>query len=81
MRARRSIAATLAMAVGITGAALAVGSTPAGADGLTVVPVTCSGIPIIGSTTATADVNATDDVDPVAPGGTVINTINVPVPW
>ena len=52
----------------------------AGADGTTPVEVTCTGIPIIGSTTATASVDATDDVDPVVAGGVVTNTLHVPVP-
>ena len=52
----------------------------AGADGATAVPVVCSGIPILGTTSATATVNASDDVDPVLAGGQVINTLNVPVP-
>jgi hypothetical protein len=52
----------------------------AGADGPTPVEATCSGLPIVGSTTATANVNATDDVDPVTVGGVVNNTLNVPIP-
>ncbi|MCU1358374.1 MAG: family of calcium-binding protein [Acidimicrobiales bacterium] len=79
MRAARSLAAGLACALAVAGAAVIL-PNPAAADGLTAVPITCTGIPVIGSTTATANVNATDDVDPVAPGGTVTNTINVPVP-
>jgi hypothetical protein len=52
----------------------------AAADGTTAVAVTCSGIPIIGTTQTSVNVNATDSVDPVTAGGTVTNTINVPVP-
>ncbi len=53
---------------------------PAGADGPTEVPVTCRGIPIVGDVSSTADIDATDSVDPVAPGGAVTNLLKVPVP-
>lgn len=79
MLAPRWIAAGLATVVLGAGSAL-VGPAAAGADGTTPVEVTCTGIPIIGTTTTTANVNATDDVDPVTVGGVVNNTINVPVP-
>ena len=79
MGSRRVGAAALVAVLLGAGTAL-VAPTVAGADGTTPVEVTCSGIPIIGSTTATADVDATDDVDPVVAGGQVINTLHVPVP-
>jgi hypothetical protein len=77
---RKTMAAALAVALV---AATAVGlapSGPVGADGTTGVPVTCSGIPIVGTTTTTANVEAADSVDPVTTGGAVTNTIRVPVP-
>ncbi|MGN6692718.1 MAG: Ig-like domain-containing protein, partial [Aquihabitans sp.] len=52
----------------------------ASADGTTAVAATCSGLPLVGSTDATANVDATDDVDPVAIGGVVNNTLHVPIP-
>ncbi len=54
--------------------------TPAGADGDTPVPATCTGIPIVGTLQSTVTVNAVDDVDPVLIGGQVVNTIKVPIP-
>jgi hypothetical protein len=79
MRGPRSVAAGLAVAVVMAGTAL-VAPPPAFADGLTSVPITCTGIPLVGTLKSTADVTATDDVDPVAPGGAVLDTIHVPVP-
>jgi hypothetical protein len=79
MRARRLIASALATVV-IGGGAALVAPLPASADGTTPVPVTCTGIPLVGSIQSTANVTATDDVDPVAPGGTVVDKITVPIP-
>ena len=79
MRGVRTIAAGMAVALAMAGSAL-VGAGPAAADGIASVPVTCTGIPVIGSISATVDINATDNVDPVAAGGTVVNTIKVPIP-
>ena len=79
MTARRWTAGALAAAMVAT-LAVVVAPSPAAADGASQVDVTCSGIPVIGSTSTTATVNATDDVDPASVGGTVVNTLNVPVP-
>ena len=79
MGPRRVIAAALVAVLLGSGIAL-VAPGVAGADGATPVEVTCTGIPILGTTTATANVNATDDLDPVTVGGVVTNTLNVPVP-
>ncbi len=79
MGSRRMLAAALAAVMVGSGIAL-VAPGVAGADGPTAVEATCTGIPLIGTTTATANVNATDDVDPVAIGGIVNNTLNVPIP-
>jgi hypothetical protein len=79
MGSRRVLAAALSAVLVGSGVAL-VGPGIAAADGSTPVEATCTGIPIIGTTTATANVNATDDVDPVTIGGTVNNTLNVPIP-
>ena len=79
MGSRRVFAAALSAVVLGSGIALVVPGV-AGADGPTPVEATCSGLPIVGTTTATANVNATDDVDPVTVGGIVNNTLNVPIP-
>jgi hypothetical protein len=79
MGSRRVLAAALAALVVGSGVVL-VAPGAALADGTTPVEATCSGIPILGTTTATANVNATDDVDPVLIGGVVNNTLNVPIP-
>jgi hypothetical protein len=79
MGSRRVIATALSAVVLGSGIVL-VAPGIAGADGPTPVEATCSGLPIVGSTTATANVNATDDVDPVTVGGVVNNTLNVPIP-
>ncbi len=79
MGSRRVFAAALTAVVVGSGIVL-VAPGIAGADGLTAVEATCSGLPIVGTTTATANVNATDDVDPVTIGGIVNNTLNVPIP-
>ena len=79
MRSRRTLAAALSAIVLGSGIVL-VAPGVASADGPTPVEATCSGLPIVGSTTATANVNATDDVDPVDIGGVVNNTLNVPIP-
>jgi hypothetical protein len=76
---RRVLAAAVAALMVGSGVAL-VAPGVASADGTTPVEATCSGLPIIGTTTATANVNATDDVDPVLIGGIVNNTLNVPIP-
>ncbi|MCU1372288.1 MAG: hypothetical protein JWO77_3482 [Ilumatobacteraceae bacterium] len=79
MGSRRVLAAALAALVVGSGVVLVAPGT-ASADGPTPVEATCTGIPILGTTTATANVNATDDVDPVLIGGVVNNTLNVPIP-
>ena len=75
MGSRRVIATALSAVVLGSGIVL-VAPGIAGADGPTPVEATCSELPIVGSTTATANVNATDDVDPVTVGGVVNNTLN-----
>ncbi|MCB0961471.1 MAG: DUF4214 domain-containing protein [Acidimicrobiales bacterium] len=50
------------------------------ADGTTSVAATCAGIPLIGSLDSSVDITANDSVDPVAVGGTVDLTTQVPVP-
>lgn len=79
MGSRRVLAAALVALLVGSGAVL-VAPGIAAADGPTPVEATCTGVPIIGTTTATANVNATDDVDPVTIGGVVNNTLNVPIP-
>jgi hypothetical protein len=79
MRSARIAAAALATAL-IGGGAILVAPAPAGADGVTKVAATCTGIPIVGTLQTSVNVDAVDDVDPVAPGGKVNDTINVPVP-
>ena len=78
MGSRRTLAAALSALMIGSGVALVVPGI-ASADGPTPVEATCSGLPT-GTTTATANVNATDDVDPVNIGGIVNNTLNVPIP-
>ena len=79
MGSRRVLAAALS-ALMIGSGAVLIAPGAASADGTTPVEATCSGIPFVGTTTATANVNATDDVDPVLIGGVVNNTLNVPIP-
>ena len=79
MRGRRQVAGALVAGL-VAGVLVLAVPAPVAADGGTDVEVTCSGIPLLGTTTTTATVNADDDVDPVEVGGTVINTLNVPVP-
>ena len=79
MRARWAVAAAMAVASTSMGAVLAV-PLPAAADGSATAAVTCTGIPVVGTIHSSLTVNATDNVDPVAPGGTVIDTINLPSP-
>jgi hypothetical protein len=78
MGPRRWSIAVLAAVLG--GGGVLVAPTVAGADGVTSVAATCSGIPIVGSLDTSVDITATDDVDPVVVGGVVKNTISVPVP-
>jgi hypothetical protein len=79
MGSRRLFAAALSALVIGSGVALVAPGT-ASADGTTAVAATCSGLPLVGSTDATANVDATDDVDPVTVGGVVNNTLHVPIP-
>ncbi|WP_426571164.1 DUF4214 domain-containing protein [Aquihabitans sp. McL0605] len=79
MGSRRALAAALSAVVLGAGIAL-VAPGVAGADGATPLEVSCTGIPIINSTTATASVTGTDDVDPVVAGSVVNDTLHVPVP-
>jgi hypothetical protein len=76
MARARALAAALALAM-VPVVAL---QAPAAADGETVVPATCTGIPLVGTLASDVTVNATDDVDPVVAGGTVRNTLTVPIP-
>ncbi|MEZ5140866.1 MAG: hypothetical protein R2711_19460, partial [Acidimicrobiales bacterium] len=50
------------------------------ADGTTSVAASCSGIPLLGTLDSSVDITANDSVDPVAVGGTVDLTTQVPVP-
>jgi hypothetical protein len=79
MASRRVLAAAFAAMVFGSGVVL-VAPDAASADASVAVEATCTGLPIVGTTTATANVNATDDVDPVTIGGVVNNTLNVPIP-
>lgn len=79
MGSRRALAAALAALVVGSGAVL-VAPSIAEADGAVAVAAHCSGLPFGAEADATANVNATDDVDPVLIGGVVNNTLNVPIP-
>lgn len=77
MVVRRAAAAVVAA---IVASVVVLAAPPAGADGDTDVALTCTGIPIFGSLAGTATVTANDSVDPVVVGGTVVNTLKVPIP-
>ncbi|MFN8017215.1 MAG: DUF4214 domain-containing protein [Acidimicrobiales bacterium] len=76
----RRIAAALAAAATLAVTTSLVAPSVAGADGTTAIAATCTGIPILGSQSTTVNVTANDDVDPVVAGGTVKDTLKVPVP-
>lgn len=78
MRPGRWILAVVATVLAGGGALIAPGA--AGADGVTNVPATCTGIPLIGSLDTDVDITANDSVDPVTSGGKVDLVISVPVP-
>ncbi len=78
MGLRRSSLAVIAGLVATT--SVLVAPNPASADGTTVVPATCTGIPVVGTLDTSVDVNATDDVDPVVSGGQVKLSLKVPIP-
>ena len=79
MSSRRVAVAVVAAVLFGTVAVLAAPGT-AGADGTTSVAATCTGIPILGTQNTTVSIDANDDVDPVVVGGTVTNTLHVPIP-
>jgi hypothetical protein len=79
MRSARIVAAALVAAL-IGGGAVLVAPLPAAADGVTKVAATCTGIPILGTLQSSVNVDAVDNVDPVAPGGNVTDTVTVPIP-
>jgi len=77
MHRPRLVATVLAAATVLTG--LAVGGPPAGADGTSAVALSCQA-PVVGATTTSVDVTATDSADPILVDGSVTNTVKVPVP-
>ena len=77
MHRPRLVATVLVAATVLTG--LVVGGSPAGADGTSAVGLNCQ-VPIVGSTSTSVDVTATDSADPIVVGGSVTNTVKVPVP-
>lgn len=77
MRRPRLVAA-LAVVLSLGVGTLA-GAAPAAADGPASIALGCS-VPLLGDYEVPIEASATDSVDPVEVGGTVVNTITIPIP-
>ncbi len=74
---RPRFVAAVAVVLGLTVGTLA-GAAPAGADGTSSITLACS-VPLVGDFEFPIDITATDSVDPVEAGGTVVNTLAIPL--